>query len=640
MDCANIVTATVHRGVVTVPRYPHYLSHAKGDSHPGRIVGLACESAAVRIDGPGVRVAERLTRWCAAGWARDGDKESSEWEREGTDAESAWRAIDYALRRGGQTWVVSLGACRVWGLLGLWEMLEDGRVYIDGRKATRVTEQEGASAGTEYGIPDQRHAGHASSASVPGKGNAGIAVLEDPPTVLRLRRPGLPGTLFVTDIRNWGIEGPTDRQPAPVEVRWACGALVRLDRLLRERGWGSLCATAGAQAWRIWRHKYGDQPVYVHRNQDALDLEEAAYYGGRCECRYLGVYPEHVYHVDYRSMYLSICAGVVLPTLLCQVAEGQTDSGEGAAGSKSLRIATVSLRTDEPAYPYRRDSETYYPIGEYTTTLAGPELDDAIARGRVRSFKRIASYRGSAALSAQARSIWNALVECRDRGDSDLANALKRIGVSLPGRCGQRGYRWTPCVARPSDPIWGEWWRLEPDGELRHYRAIAGDVEAEIREQWAPESIPAIAAWVCSAGRMALLSAIRQAGWDNVLYYDTDSLIVNESGYQYLWLDRRIRHDEFGQLRHISRADRCEILGIKHYILDGVRTCAGLPKGEVMRGATPETYWYQRHARGQIYDGHRPAVERLLQTYARETGYHHGIPRADGWVDPLEVHQQ
>lgn len=138
---------------------------------------------------------------------------------------------------------------------------------------------------------------------------------------------------------------------------------------------------------------------------------------------------------------------------------------------------------------------------------------------------------------------------------------------------------------------------------------------------------------------MALLSAIRQAGWRNVLYHDTDSLIVNEDGWQLLWLDRRILHDTFGALRLLCRAERCEIRGIKDYTLDGVRTCAGLPKGTIVQSGTPDYYWYGVHARGALQQQRRPEAELALKTYTRERGYHHGIVGTDGYVSPLEVRE-
>lgn len=623
-----------------MPRYPHFLARCKGDVHPTRIVGVSVRATAKPADEQEARVVEHLSSWHVAGWASAGKEGEADWYREGTEAAALWAHVDYALRRGGIVWAVSLGACRVWGLLGLWQALEDGRVYLDGwTDATASALLSSVRAHTD----PPGSAGGSGQGEQARKGrlvHPGGSVLEDPPTVIRARRPGLPGTLLIVDSRNWGIDTDPAALSGVAEARWARDGLMRLDALLRSEGWGTLCASAGAQAWRIWRTAFADHTVYVHRCQEALDLEGAAYYGGRCECRFLGVYPDPVYHVDFRSLYPAVCAEQELPALLEGLATGMSAVSDDKRPDARQRIAAVELQTAEPAYPYRTDGETYYPVGRFRTVLAGPELTDAQMHGRIRSVGRVAAYQGSGCLSGYARALWSAMLRTRAARDDTLSGAIKRLAVCLPGRCGQRGYRWIPIGARGVDPVWGEWWRFEHDGTLRHYRAIGGHVEVEVKEEWAPEAIPAIAAWVCSAGRMALLSAIRQAGWANVLYYDTDSLIVTERGWQYLWLDRRIRHDTLGMLRFVSRADRCEVRGIKHYLLDGARTCSGLPKGSVLPSGLPDHYWYQQHARGQVAAGHRPQAALTLHQYTRESAYHHGVVGKDGWVTPLEVNEQ
>ena len=640
-------------------RYPHFLSQCTGDCHPGRIVGLAVESTAERIAGEEVVARERLIRWCAAGWARTSKSDNVYWEREGVTPESAWDAITYALKRGGQTWVVSACACRTWGLLGLWDMLEEGSVQLDRHKqlggkdrgrtgpvsglqgtgdCVGSEQEQGGSAGVRELLQGQgaERLCDRSSGGCDWDG-AASPVLEDPPTVLRIRRAGMPGTIIVVDTRNWGIDPPFPRMEAPLEARWARDTLMRLDGLLRSQHWGSLCCSSGAQAWRMWRHAYADQPCYVHRNAVALELEGVSYYGGRCEARRIGPVEGPVYHLDFRSMYTSICARSGVPCLLGKVATA-TRPDDLISGQRGVHcIAEVMVSTAEPAYPKRTDNGIIYPVGRFWTTLAGPELADAAGRDRVLRIGRVAYYAMRPALQDFAQAVLAQLAQAREEGDRELEQALKRLGVSLVGRLGQRGYDWKPAKPSCTEPLWGEWWRLNADGQLVKRRAVAGYVWEEERSDWAPESCPAIAAWVCSEGRMKLLRAIRQAGWHNVIYYDTDSLIVTEEGFRWLWLARMVRENVPGELRFQGRHEQCEIRGIKDYVLDGKHKCSGLPKGEILESQLPHYYWYVQHARGQISDGHKPVVDLILQSYARQEVYQHGIVRADGTVDPIAL---
>src|SRR5262245_61629835 len=81
----------------TMPRHPYFLTRCTGDVHPCRVVGLTCRSTGSAVSDKGVRVAEHLASWHAAGWASQRGKEPVLWEGHGETADSAWQAIDYAL---------------------------------------------------------------------------------------------------------------------------------------------------------------------------------------------------------------------------------------------------------------------------------------------------------------------------------------------------------------------------------------------------------------------------------------------------------------------------------------------------------------------------------------------------------------
>ncbi len=49
-------------------------------------------------------------------------------------------------------------------------------------------------------------------------------------------------------------------------------------------------------------------PIQVHPVKPALELERAAYYGGRCETAILGEPVGEVYHLDVNAEYTAIAA--------------------------------------------------------------------------------------------------------------------------------------------------------------------------------------------------------------------------------------------------------------------------------------------------------------------------------------------
>jgi hypothetical protein len=202
---------------------------------------------------------------------------------------------------------------------------------------------------------------------------------------------------------------------------------------------------------------------------------------------------------------------------------------------------------------------------------------------------------------------------------------------------GQRGGTWLPWPDAPDHPRWSSWLVRTLAGQTIRCRDVAGQAQWERQEDWGDESVPAIAAWICSAGRVRLLRAIRCAGWQEVYYCDTDGLLVSAAGFGRLQAAGWVRDGALGYLRLLWCGGDCHVYGAKHYALAGQRTCAGLPRGRAVEGPIPGTYWYTDALARTARAGQQPIVERTLR------GYSFGPPRVDGeigpdgWVRPLEV---
>lgn len=442
------------------------------------------------------------------------------------------------------------------------------------------------------------------------------------------------GQLTLVDIRNWGI----DEQPAGAtaldRARWLADVMRRVCQLHAVEGLGSLQTTAGSQAMYTLRRMHLTHALFVHTNKEALDLESAAYYGGRCECRRLGVLTGPVYHLDFRSLYGSICAVGSLPALLAQTGEGQPALDARSSDGVVQAIAQVTIRTEEPAYPFRRDGLVVYPTGRFTTVLCGPELTDAMERGRIVHWHRWAAYVGTPCLNSYARHVLALLADARQAGDGPLCQYLKRLLVALPGKMGQRDWRWINAPwLRPPAP-WCAWPHVDVKGRVTRCRALGRQCQQEEKGGWAPNAIPSIAAWVCSEGRVKLLAAIRVAGWQQVAYHDTDSLIVSARGYQRLRDKGQIGDGEPGRLRILGRHFHAEIRGIKSYVLDEQQRCAGAPGGSVEAGPCEAVYWFRQWLKSAVRSGRRPEPERALRRWQRTEAYRHGRVMADGRVEP------
>jgi len=620
-------------------RFPHYLRPTTGGRWPQAIVCVDCQSV------PVLPTAVSRTRFETLEWVWWGvlirHEESYKHVALGRlpHVDAFWKILRLRSESCNSLWIVSYRASIVWTLLGLWDQIENGRVVLFR-----------ADAGDAH-----RFAGSAAVA------NEGYLVAEDPPNICRFRLDGLSHWCQWVDVRNYGMEIEDSVYRGRPTVLWLLVAMQKLADALHSAKLGSLKATAGSQALHGFRTSYYTGGIYAHNNYQALALESAAYYGGRCECRVIGVCSGTVHHLDFRSLYPACCVNERLPARLRRYCAGQEADQDSGSGTGYGRIADCDIETHEPAYPYRRnhdgsdygagitgrasaclpshDTDIIYPIGRFRTVLCGPELADAQERGRVKRVHRTALYEMDSALREYALAIYEMRCNAELQGSTAVHDLAKRLSVCLPGKFGQRLRVWEPAPDCAADRPYGVWWGADLAGNPCRYRSVGWTVWRECVVGWSQESCPAIAGWITSAGRMELLRAIRVAGWDNVLYYDTDSLFVNEVGYARLVAENQVARRALGRLDYKTKADGIELRGIKHYLFGGREVDAGTPRGTARLSPDGQGYWYTSSAGEQIRQGRRPAASAVLRTYERHEEYRHGVVHEDGRVTPIELNE-
>lgn len=640
-------------------RKEHVISQAKGDAQPRRLVALSVSAELVGDPaGPGWQH-ERLLSWCASGWERGTEGSYRVWNCTHADPARWWRAVEWGAKRGGVTWLVADRAVRVASLLGLWGMIDEGRIQWDGWQrsaggrsgAGRDVRPVPVGDETGDGLPG-RHDAHGvrplpSLLPAPASDQRDEAVrqplqadgvvIDDPPTILRLRLPGRPGRLWLLDSRNWGIESVGDSLSAADEARWLAAVMRRMVDELASRGWGGLKATAGSQSLAIWRHSYLTHPVIAHGDSDILDLEARAYVGGRCECGRLGPVEGPLFMVDRRSAYAAACAELDVPVRV----KGYYDGGIQGLVRDPERAqrccAEAGVSGDEPAYPYLARDGVRYPVGNRSVVLAGPELRDAVERGAVQRLGRCVEYECAPALRGYAEAVHGARCEYDRRGDAELSAWSKKLLVGLPGKLGQRCAEWVPMPGVYPPAPWYSWWGINTSHEVYRLRALGGAVQRQQKGEWTYDSVPAVACWVLSHARLALLQAIRVCGWDECLYWDTDSLLLTEAGWSRLQASPSGIGGRLGQWRLVRQVSRAVIHGPKYYIHDGVVTCAGMPRADTAPTRLLDRYWYRQTFGVALGEGHSPQAGRRLRTYSRAPQYLLGRVGDGGKVHPFIV---
>lgn len=615
----------------------HFLRKPGRVTYPGRHVAIACRSGSVALPGRTPTREFVLTGWNALAWTYTAPDVAHSAVKDGNDAASWWEGVGYLLKRGGLIWVWSVDAGRTLSLLDAWERIEDGRLHLAGSDPCDRGEH-----------PTNGH-GHTPP----------LCVLEDPPTIVQLRMPGLPGTLQFVDVRNYGVSGwdaLTAGEPTPD----ALAAWVRtMIGELRDRGWGSLKATSGAQAWNIWRHAYMPRAVHVHNDRAALMLERDSYFGGRCEAYRIGHVPGPVYSLDIRSCYPWCAREHDLPAELAGCGFGVPHSSLTSLTKSPGLIADVTVRTDAPLYPCRVStdfsdqpvpvhywrrryearlhSETIWPVGTFRTCLPGPELDLALGRGDVLEWHRWSLYE----LSPVWREVMTDLLNARDRASGAPTKAMsqwyKSLANGLIGKAGQTASAWVDDPSGFHDFAWGTWTAPGPDGRPVRWRALGGNTQ---REEWAPDSpdsIPALAAWVTSLARVRLAGLMMLAGRENVVYCDTDSLFVTGTGHERLEDARAIGSGQPGKLRLLGCEDGMVTTGHKNYIWGRKVVCAGRPVDPAPAATDRLRYWMAEGIKGGVCARHRPGTLEIARPFSGGGRYKGGEVGGDGIVRPWKL---
>lgn len=642
-------------------RFPHYLRPVKGNHWPQCILCVDVVGDTFTENHNPRMLKEVLNSWSSSVLERNGDDYNIRFHVCGQSVSGFWETLYKASQYASSLWVMSYRATRLWNLLALWEEIENGRIIIAERpNATAIREC------ILYGMrgPDSTSPQWPVSASSMSRllGNAiGYLVSADPPNIIKARFQTLKQWFTWVDMRNYGVDRPSDIADGSSGCNWLAAGARSITAAVNAAKLGSLRPTAGSQAMHGFRTSYYKGGIYVATGFDWTAIETAGYYGGRCECRTIGVVKQTVVCGDFSSQYCRLCRDQELPIRFLSYQRATKDDTVGPVGLYGQSIATVDIETDEPAYPYRRpanpvyggraendpaltparyaDTDIIYPIGRFTTTLCGPELQDAVSHGRVKKWHCWAVYELQPALREYATAILQLRGRAERFGDAVGVQLAKRLGNSLPGKFGERHQDWTYAPEASCDVQYGEWYAPDSTGELQRYRAIAGVTYRLGKLEYSQEAVPAIAAWVTSLGRMALLETIRLAGWNNVYYYDTDSIFTNSNGWENLrgWCGAFIAGQSI--LRKIGESDDAEFHGIKHYRFGGKYVCAGMSGSGVILPISGPAYQRTPTPTEMVRAGQRPV--QIVQTVSGERAalYRHGTVGVDGKVSPIVLQE-
>lgn len=599
----------------------HYITPNHGTSVPRNIVIV--ETAAARVemeDGKGEWL-ERLGLGVAIAFRWEKDRPIRRTELVFSNAMQFWSWFHSRQRQGIAVWMVGHGIARSFTLMCGWDQLDNGMYTLTPRRTDTISRKKDEADDLEH--------------------QAGLIVDGDPPTIILLY--GASSTLHIVDLENYGRatmgeiaaetlnkipQRPDEEAPPLAWEKYLRSRAVAVQRYFtglltwwHESNLGTWRHTIGGLAMSAYRHRFLMEKIMVHDSKDALEIERASLVGGEYQSYWCGRIMDFwefhqchtkrrtkrdkpfrlgpIYHADCNSLYPSVMRDNDYPRQLIAWKIGTAEDYEQWRAQGLCQIAEVRVRTCQRPYQKWIEGERYWCIGEFWTTLCGPELAAAYDAGHVCEFKRLACY-----LPGKLFTSFVEFFGARKEAMADPREKLRRRFAklcmnALAGKFGQRAAQWdsiqyhfplplpsiladvmdqngTLVRRRIVDRKYGKWGEMMADGEVRAHRAISGHVQIEGIGGEALDSCPAIEAFVNAYARERMRSVRVMAGDENVIYLANDGLHLTEEGWERIRTERESYPGEIGKFRLVKRVTRGEYRGPHDYTQDGIHTIAGI----------------------------------------------------------------
>jgi len=409
------------------------------------------------------------------------------------------------------------------------------------------------------------------------------------------------GNLFPGSIAQWGKmlklpKLPMPSQDAPMtdwvtycfrDVEVMVAMWDTLLTFLDVHDLGNFKHTVATMAKNAFVHRFMDIPICVHHHKEAMQLERDAYRGGRCEATQVGDFTDGpFYYLDINSGYANIGISYPMPYML----KGYLTDVPVYWIKHLLKhyavIADVTVDIVEPCFPIVVDTKNQYPTGVHRTSLSTPELIYALQRGWIKKAHRVAYYKHDKVFKAFMQYFTDLKQEYSKAQNWPMRAVAKLYPNAVFGKMGQKGY--TEKVVGECDPkeIGAiETWDADTHKPIT-YLKYGGKIRRVTVEGNAYDAFVAIALHSTSYCRMLLWRLMKKAGLENVYHVATDSLIVNQAGYEKL-IDEIVPFTP-GKLKVEKIMQTVSIKGRNDVIEDGVEKIKGVNKKALKTG--PNTY--------------------------------------------------
>lgn len=399
---------------------------------------------------------------------------------------------------------------------------------------------------------------------------------------------------------------------------------------------GSFRYTISSTAMNAFRYKFMQHIIVIHTDKKALELERKAYKGGRVECLYQGFANKSTYYyMDINSMYPYVLMSNQYPRELLNYAENVTIDTLARRIQEYSIIAEVELETTDNPFPYKHITRTIYPIGQYITTLSTPELKLALSQGWIRKVNKIAIYSQAYLFREYAEYFYNLRRKYQQSGNDPFQKMCKLFGNGLYGKWAQtetKKVQVGQCDYDETGIIYDRDWETQLNGE---YVWLGGKVWYCYKDGESYNSFPAIASHTTAYARMYLFELMKKVPKGHLFYVDTDSLIVDERGYQAL--KHLVADQTIGALKIELSSDYVVINAPKDYEMENRVRVKGISSSaiEFDIGEYYQMNWSRINGMirdGSLNDYYSYYLEKRLKRVVTS-----GYLNSEGWIAPFHL---
>lgn len=394
--------------------------------------------------------------------------------------------------------------------------------------------------------------------------------------------------------------------------------------------------TGAASGWNAMRHIPTPQKILIRPDDDECDHDRRAIYGGRRSIWHTGGYRYgHYTEMDLEKAYTTVCRDLPLPMgRQCTFTSLPVDH-RWLDCARWGAIAECVINADTACVPVRIGHGVFYPVGRFTTTIAGPDIAEARRLGYLESVGPGWLHHLGYPLRPWAQWCLSSLSDDKGRVP-EVAKLVHRIWArSAVGKWGQRGFEVIPIGPSPNQG-WGyeEAWhsgKCVPAGIVD----FAGTRYQVAAVNQSDNAYPAILAFVESYVRVAMGRVAGVVGDSHMIQMDTDGCLVDAVGAKRAELaNQAIEPLHIRPKRHFHRI---KVIGPQHLELDGTKRRSGIPgsavpgkDGKLHAHTWPKLAWQLEHGRAGAY-------VRPPQAYTMAATYAPGWVLSDGAVVPVEL---